>query len=234
MLFRSADGETTSPAGDGPLGSALTVFIAVAAGVVLVWLLVMVAVIRRMLYIAQPNEVLVLSGVRRIDAAGRILTYRTIRGGRVIRMPLLNRIDRLDLTVMNVELAGDGALARGFVPCVVQGIAQVRIADQEPEVDNAVRRLMGLRREEIAELARELLHGALRRVLAAVTHEDAAVDRERFEAQLSHEVESQLSRQGLVLSGIRIQSIEVRPGRAEALPRLGGLGAPKPGPRHTT
>ena len=59
------------------------------------------------LYICEPNEVLIFSGRRRATTDGT-KGYRIIKGGRGWRLPLVERVDRLDLThkIIDVEVRG--------------------------------------------------------------------------------------------------------------------------------
>ena len=67
-------------------------------------------VVKRLLYICQPNEVLIFSGGQRAAASGRKVGYRIIKGGRAIRIPLFETVDRMDLTNMPIEVQVQGRL----------------------------------------------------------------------------------------------------------------------------
>ena len=61
----------------------LLIGVGVVAGIVLL------IVMTRLLYICQPNEVLIFSGARRVLATGRVVGYQIIKGGRRVRRPLV-------------------------------------------------------------------------------------------------------------------------------------------------
>ena len=65
--------------------------------IVMIAFVALVMLIKNVLYVCQPNEVLVFSGRAR-EAAGRTVGYRIIKGGRTLRVPLLETVDRMDLT----------------------------------------------------------------------------------------------------------------------------------------
>ena len=120
--------------------------IVVALGVVGVAVLVsIVSLAGNLLYICEPNEVLIFSG--RSGKKG----YRYVRGGRAWRTPLLEKVDRLDLTNMIIDLQVNGAYSKGGIPLNVQGVANIKIAGHEPVLDKAVERLMGKRRSQIMQ-----------------------------------------------------------------------------------
>ena len=90
------------------------------AVVVLVFVGVLSMVLTRFLYICQPNEVLVFSGGQRASS-GRKVGYRIIKGGRAVRIPLLETVDSMDLTNMPIEVAVQGAYSKGGSPSTCTG-----------------------------------------------------------------------------------------------------------------
>ena len=99
--------------------------------VAVVFAIVLSLVLTRFLYICQPNEVLVFSGGQRASV-GRKVGYRIIKGGRALRIPLLETVDSMDLTNMPIEVAVQGAYSKGGIPVNVHGIANVKIAGGSP------------------------------------------------------------------------------------------------------
>src|SRR4029453_12184656 len=109
---------------------------------------VVALVLTRFLYICQPNEVLIFSGGQR-GAAGRKVGYRIIKGGRAVRIPMLETVDSMDLTNMPIEVAVQGAYSKGGIPVNVHGIANVKIAGEQPVLDTAIERFLGVERSRI-------------------------------------------------------------------------------------
>ena len=50
------------------------------------------------------------------------------------RVPLLEVVDRMDLTNMTIELAIRGAYSKGGIPLTVQGVANIKVPGEEPTV----------------------------------------------------------------------------------------------------
>ncbi|MBL4634031.1 MAG: flotillin family protein [Kofleriaceae bacterium] len=173
--------------------------------------LVFALVVSKLIYICPPNEVLIFSGTTRTVPdpvrGSRELGYRLIQGGRGIRIPLMERVDHLDLTIMILELKVQGAYAKGGIPLNVEGIANVKIASTERTLANAIERLLGKPREEIMRVARETLEGNLRGVLATMTPEEVNQDRVKFGQALLAEADRDLRGLGLELDTLKIQSV---------------------------
>jgi flotillin len=159
-----------------------------------------------LLYICEPNEVLIFSGRRRA-AAGGARGYRIIKGGRGWRVPLVERVDRLDLTNMIIEVEVHGAYSKGGIPLNVQGVANIKIAGHEPVLGAAVERLLGKPREELVKMAKDVLEGNLRGVLSRLTPEEVNEDKIAFAEKLLEEAEHDLGRLGLVLDTMKIQNV---------------------------
>ncbi|EDM80792.1 Band 7 protein [Plesiocystis pacifica SIR-1] len=176
------------------------------------------AVVKRVLYVCQPSEVLVFSGRPRGTDKGKI-GYRIIRGGRAIRIPLFETVDRMDLTNMIIEVRVQNAYSKGGIPLSVQGVANIKVPGSEPLLNNCLERFLGKSREEIMKIARETLEGNLRGVLAGLTPEQVNKDKEEFAAKLAEEAEQDLSKLGLVMDTLKIQNVSDDVGYLDAIGR---------------
>lgn len=181
----------------------LAIFVLVA---VVVTCLAFYAMIRKLLYVATPNEVLIFSGATRL-AGDKTLGYRFVRGGRSLRVPFIERVERLDLSMFTVMVNVEQAFTKGGIPLDVQGIANVKLPGEEPLLANAVERFLGRSRQEIHRIAQETLEGNLRGVLARLTPEEVNQDKQRFAEQLLDEAEHDMTRMGLVLDTLKIQNV---------------------------
>ncbi len=193
----------------------MEVIIAIAA-VLLVATGMAFKALTRLICIAGPNEVLVFSGpADRGDGRG----YRTIRGGRRIRVPMLERVNRLDLTNMIIDVSIGGAYSLGGIPLNVQAVANVKVAGDGPVLHNALHRLLGKSRADIMKIAKETLEGNLRGVLATLTPEQVNEDKMAFAKSLLEEAEHDLSTLGITLDTLTIQNVTDDQGYLQAIGR---------------
>ncbi len=193
--------------------------LATGAAVLVLAAIVLVLVVKRILYVCQPNEVLIFSGRRRLTGDGRVAGYRIIRGGRGVRIPLIETVDRMDLTNMIIEVTVRNAYSKGGIPLSVQGVANIKVPGTEPLLNNCLERFLGRARPEIMKIARETLEGNLRGVLATLTPEQVNEDKESFAAQLATEAEQDLNRLGLELDTLKIQNVTDEVGYLDAIGR---------------
>lgn len=164
------------------------------------------AVAKKLVYIAGPNEVLVFSG-RKSRIGNRVVGYRSIKGGRGFRIPLIETVDRVDLTNMVIDVAVTNAYSKGGIPLKVHGVANVKVAGHEPLLGNAIERFLGRERRGLIKVAKDTLEGNLRGVLSQLTPEQVNEDKISFAEKLLEEAEHDLSRLGLVLDTLKIQNV---------------------------
>lgn len=187
--------------------------------ITVVFFLTIFGIIQANLKICQPNEVLIFSGKKRRLPDGSTLGYRFIKGGRAFRWPVIERVDRLLLSTIPIDLMVSNAYSKGGIPLTVRAIANVKIASNEPEINNAVERLLGKPMNEVQGIAKETLEGNLRGVLATLTPEEINEDRLKFAKTLVDEADNDLSALGLQLDTLKIQSVEDDRGYLDAIGR---------------
>ena len=192
--------------------------IAVIAVILGVFVVCAIVVVNRLIHICAPNEVLIFSGTHR-RVGNRQVGYRLVQGGRGIRMPLVERVDRLDLTNMIIDVRVTGAYAKGGIPLNVEGVANLKIASDEITLGNAIERFLGKPRAEIMRVARETLEGNLRGVLATLTPEEVNQDRVKFAQELLEEADKDLKLLGLELDTLKIQNVSDDKGYLDSLGR---------------
>lgn len=192
----------------------------VAAGVVVAAVVVLLMTIKSLIVIVPPNSAAVITGRSRQLADGRGVGYRTVIGGRTIRVPIIEEVSYMPLATIPIELNVQNAFSKGGIPLSVQAVGNVKVAS-EPEAtfNNGVERLLGKRIEEIEDLAKETLSANLRGVLATLTPEEVNEDRLKFAAQLVDEADQDLQKLGLQLDTLKIQNVTDEVGYLAAVGR---------------
>jgi flotillin len=171
-----------------------------------------------LLYICEPNEVLIFSGRRRSTADGA-RGYRIIKGGRGWRVPLIEKVDRLDLTNMIIDVNCNGAYSKGGIPLNIQGVANIKLAGHEPSLGAAVERLLDKNRDDMIRIAKDVLEGNLRGVLSRLTPEEVNEDKLAFAEKLLEEAEHDLGKLGFVLDTMKIQNVHDDRGYLDSIGR---------------
>ena len=163
---------------------------------------------QNLLYICEPNEVLIFSGRRRRTDGG-VKGYRIIKGGRGWRIPLIERVDRLDLTNMIIEVEVKGAYSKGghSAQCARASPTSRSRATSRYWVQRWSVLLGQNRGKSIVQMAKDVLEGNLRGVLSRLTPEEVNEDKLAFAEKLLEEAEHDLGRLGLLLDTMKIQNV---------------------------
>lgn len=147
-------------------------------------LLLIIIVYRYLLRICRPNEILIFSGRKHKTPDGKTVGYRVVFGGRGMRIPVVETVSQMDVSLISVPMAVTGAYSEGGIPLNVHAIANIKVSTDPRFVGNAIQQLLGKDRNEIARMVKETLEGHLRGVCATMTPEDINQDRLKFAKQL--------------------------------------------------
>ncbi|MEZ4459939.1 MAG: SPFH domain-containing protein [bacterium] len=183
--------------------------------ILLVFAIVAFIVANNLVEICQPNEVLVFSGMGGTKDKG----YMVLHGGKKVRIPVFQKVDRIDVTNMVIDINVTNAYSKGGIPLTLKGVANVKIGSDEPYVTNAVERFLGMNRDHVKQIAKETLEGTMRGVLATLTPEEVNNDRLKFAQSLQEEAEHDLTRLGLVLDNLKIQTVADEKGYLDSIGR---------------
>lgn len=142
---------------------------------------------------------------------------KCIHGGAAFIMPVIQDYEFLDLTPMSIEVNLVNALSKQNIRVNVPSRFTIGISTEPGIMQNAAERLLGLGLQEIQELAKEIIFGQLRLVVASMDIEEINADRDKFLANISQSVESELKKVGLKLINVNITDIVDESGYIEAL-----------------
>ncbi len=182
-------------------------------------ILAVAAAVRSLIIICPPNRVAVVSGRSRLLPDGRNVGYRVIKGGRTLRIPLLEKVEYMDLNTIAIDVEVIGAYSKGAIPLDVQGVANIKVSSREGILENSVERFLGRSSEYIQQIATENLEANLRGVLATLTPEEVNEDRLKFAQTLIDEADDDIRTLGLELDVLKIQNVTDQVGYLEAVGR---------------
>lgn len=182
----------------------------IAVILVVVVFITIAAVIRR--YRRCPSDkILVVYGKTGGGSA------RCIHGGGKFIWPIIQDYAYLNLTPISIDANLTNALSRQNIRVDVPCRFTVGISTESDSMNNAAERLLGLSSNEIQELARDILFGQLRLVIATMSIEEINSDRDKFLENISKNVEVELKKIGLRLINVNVTDIKDESGYIEAL-----------------
>ena len=158
------------------------------------------------------DRILVVYG--KIGGTGSARCYH---GGAAFIIPMLQAHQFLDLEPMTMDINLTGALSKQNIRVNCPSTFTVGISTEAGVMENAAERLLGMQMERISGLARDIIFGQMRVVLATMPIEEINADRDKLIENISNGVEVELKKVGLRLINVNIQDITDESGYIDAL-----------------
>ena len=196
-----------------------------AVNVGLIVLITAVALIAFMLLITiisrykkcPSDKIMVIYGKVGNNKDGTSRPAKCIHGGAALVWPVIQSYEYLDLTPMSISVDLKNALSRQNIRIDVPSSFTVGISTETGVMQNAAERLLGLRMTEIQDLAKDIIFGQLRLVIATMEIEEINTDRDKFLDAVSSNVETELKKIGLRLINVNVTDINDESGYIAAL-----------------
>jgi flotillin len=185
----------------------------VAVVVAVLFIVIIISTFIRRYKRCPANKILVIYG--RGNDSGK--TARCISGGAAFIWPVFQDYAFLDLAPISLEVELRNALSRQNIRVDVPSSFTIGISNEPGIMDNAAVRLLLLSKEEIKGIARDIIFGQLRLVIATMDIEEINSNRDKFLANVTHNVEAELKKIGLKLINVNITDIKDESGYIEAL-----------------
>lgn len=178
---------------------------------ILFFFIIIISFIRR--YKRCPSDrILVVYG-----KVGTGNSAKCIHGGAAFIWPVIQDYEFLDLTPISIEVNLVNALSKQNIRVNVPSRFTIGISTEPGIMQNAAERLLGQGMQEVQDLAKEIIFGQLRLVVASMDIEEINSDRDKFLTNISQSVESELKKVGLKLINVNITDIVDESGYIEAL-----------------
>ena len=163
------------------------------------------------------DKVMVIYGKVGSNKDGSARSARCIHGGAAFVWPVFQSYEFLDLTPLSISVDLENALSRQNIRINVPSRFTVGISTEPGVMQNAAERMLGLKLAEIQELAKDIILGQLRLVIATMDIEEINSDRDKFLEAVSRNVEGELKKIGLRLINVNVTDISDESGYIAAL-----------------
>ena len=165
----------------------------------------------------QSDQILVIYGKVGTNPDGSPRSAKCIHGGAAFILPVFQAYKYMDLTPLTINVDLTNALSHQNIRVDVPSRFTVGISTETGVMQNAAERLLGLSMVEIQELAKDIMFGQLRLVIATMDIEEINTDRDKFLEAVSHNVETELKKIGLRLINVNVTDITDESGYIDAL-----------------
>lgn len=192
--------------------------IGIIIGLVIALIIVMALLVVLTRYKKCPSDkIMVIYGKISPNRDGTYRSSKCIHGGAALVWPFVQSYTFLDLTPISISVDLKNALSKQNIRIDVPSIFTVGISTDPAIMQNAAERLLGLQLKQISELAKDIIFGQLRLVIATMEIEEINTDRDKFLEAISRNVEGELKKLGLKLINVNMTDISDESGYIVAL-----------------
>src|SRR5688572_4477541 len=181
----------------------------IIAGSILAGLLVFFIIFKLMWRVAEPNEALIISGLRQhapSDAVEASLGFKIVTGRGALIIPGVQTVRRLSLDLREAELSIDCVTHQG-IPLSIRGVVIYKVGDDFTSIANAARRFLD-QQSDVDARVHNVFSGHLRAIVGNMTVEEMIRDREKL-TQLTRESSGlEMEKLGLIVDSLQIQEID--------------------------
>ena len=187
--------------------SSVVILIAAFAGLFFLMLLFFISRYRR----CPSDKILVIYGRTGQGSA------KCIAGGAEFVWPVIQDYEYLDLSPISIDVDLKGALSKQNIRVDVPSRFTVGISTEEGIMQNAAERLLGKETMQVRDIAKDIILGQLRLVVATMDIEEINADRDKFLTNVATNVGAELRKIGLQLINVNVTDIQDESGYIEAL-----------------
>ena len=148
---------------------------------------------------------------------GKGESSKCLHGGASFVWPVIQAFEYLDLTPIPIDIPLEGALTKQNIRINTPSTFTVGISTDPSVMANAAERLLGLQLTQVRDLARDVIFGQMRVVIATMDIEAINSDRDQLIERIADGVEAELRKVGLRLINVNIQDITDESGYLDAL-----------------
>lgn len=187
------------------------------AGFVLVFFTTIIGFASRFKRCPSDRILVVYGKISGKNKEGRGLSAKCYHGGGTFIWPVIQDYQYLDLTPMPIDIKLEGALSQQNIRVNTPSTFTVGISTEPGVMENAAERLLGLSMQDIQDLAKDIIFGQMRVVIATMPIEEINADRDKLIENIYSGVEIELKKVGLRLINVNIQDITDESGYIDAL-----------------
>ena len=177
--------------------------------IVVVVLLVLFIFLRMSWRVAEPDEALIISGLRsgqRPEGVGESMGFRIVTGRGTAVLPFFFKVRTLSLEAHESEIQVD-AVSQQKIQVGLRGVVVYKVGDDFRSIANAARRFLDRPAQELENKVQNVFVGHLRGIAGSMTIEDMISDQDKFAQQVRDRCSQEMESFGLVIDSFQIQAI---------------------------
>ena len=161
---------------------------------------IVVLVILCMGYVkAPPDQAYIISGLRKHS--------RVVIGRASVKVPFLERLDKLNLRLMPVDIKTSTAVPTAdYININVDAAVNVKISNEADKLQLAAQNFLNQPTDYIARVAREVLEGNMREIVGRMNLQEMVSDRQKFAELVKENAGPDLASMGLDVVSFNVQN----------------------------
>ena len=156
---------------------------------------------------APPDTAYIISGLGK---------KRILIGKAGWRVPFFERVDKLSLGVMQVDVKTSEAVPTNeFINVTVDGVANIKVSSDPELLKRAAEALLGKTRQEMVNLVTQVLEGNMREIVGSVGLKEMVQDRQGVAKKITENVVPDMEKLGIEVVNFNIQNFKDGAGTIE-------------------
>ena len=156
---------------------------------------------------APPDTAYIISGLGK---------KRILIGHAGWKLPFLERVDKLSLRVMQVDVKTSEAVPTNeFINVTVDGVANIKISSDPELLEKAAEALLGMRQQDLICLVTQVLEGNMREIVGSVGLKEMVQDRQGVAKKITENVVPDMQKLGIEVVNFNIQNFKDAAGTIE-------------------
>ena len=132
------------------------------------------------------------------------------------RLPFFERVDKLSLRVMQVDIkTSDAVPTNEFINVTVDGVANIKVSSDPILLQRAAETLLGKRQDELVCLVTQVLEGNMREIVGSVGLKEMVQDRQGVAKKITENVVPDMEKLGIEVVNFNIQNFKDDAGTIE-------------------
>ncbi len=146
---------------------------------------------------APPDTAFIISGLRK----------KVIVGKASIKIPFLERLDKLSLKLIAIDVRTASAVPTAdYINIQVDAAVNIKISSEPKQLSLAAENFLNQNTQYIANIAREVLEGNMREIVGRMRLEEMVSDRQKFANLVKENAEPDLAAMGLDIVSFNVQN----------------------------
>ena len=166
----------------------------IGAAIILLGILVAVSYVK-----CPPDMVYLISGIKKEP--------RVITGKAAFRIPFFERIDRIPLKLIQVDVRANNVPTNDFINVDVDAVANIRISTKTNLIQVAAKHFLNQSTKDIAINVQQILEGNMREIIGQMKLTDLVNNKQLFSQKIQENAIDDIEKLGLEIVNLNVQNV---------------------------